>query len=76
LPLTIDHVIPKSKGGDDSWENMVAACLPCNNRKGNRSPEEAKLKMKIKPYTPNHIMFIRNNAGRLEDTWKQYLFQS
>ena len=76
LPLTIDHVIPRSKGGDDSWENLVAACLPCNNRKGNRTPEESKLKLKIKPYTPNHIMFMRNNAGRLDETWKQYLFQA
>lgn len=76
LPLTIDHVIPKSKGGDDCWENLVAACLPCNNRKGNRSPEEAKLKLKIKPYAPSHIMFIKNSAGRLDDNWKQYLFQS
>lgn len=76
LPLTIDHVIPKSKGGDDCWENLVAACLPCNNRKGNRSPEESKLKLKIKPYTPSHIMFIKNSAGRLDDSWKQYLFQS
>lgn len=76
LPLTIDHVIPKSKGGDDCWENLVAACLPCNNRKGNRSPEEAKLKLKIKPYAPSHIMFIKNSAGRLDDSWKQYLFQS
>ena len=76
LPLTIDHVVPKSKGGDDSWENLVAACLPCNNRKGNRSPEEAKLKLKIKPYAPSHIMFIKNSAGRLDESWKQYLFQS
>ena len=76
LPLTLDHVIPRSKGGDDSWENLVAACLPCNNRKGDRTPEESHLKLKTKPYAPNHIMFIRNNAGRLDDSWKQYLFQS
>ena len=41
LPLTIDHIFPRSRGGDDSWENLVAACLPCNNRKGDRTPEEA-----------------------------------
>ena len=76
LPLTLDHVIPRSKGGDDSWENLVAACLPCNNRKGDRTPEESHLKLKVKPYTPSHIMFIKNNAGRLDDSWKQYLFQS
>ena len=36
--LTIDHILPKSRGGPDSWENLVAACVPCNNRKGNRTP--------------------------------------
>lgn len=75
LPLTIDHVIPKSKGGDDSWENLVAACLPCNNKKGDRTPEEADMKLRIKPYAPNHIMFIKSAVGRMEETWKPYLFQ-
>lgn len=74
LPLTIDHIIPKSRGGDDSWENLVAACLPCNNKKGDQKPEEAGLKLKVRPYTPNHILFIKSNVGRLEDTWKPYLF--
>ena len=74
LPLTVDHIIPKSKGGDDSWENLVAACLPCNNKKGDRSPEEANLKLKIRPYAPNHIMFIKSSIGRLEDNWKPFLF--
>ena len=39
--LTVDHVLPKSRGGKDSWRNLVAACTDCNNRKGNRTPEEA-----------------------------------
>ena len=38
--ITVDHVIPKSRGGDDSWQNLVASCLPCNNCKGSRTPEE------------------------------------
>ncbi|MEW6508356.1 MAG: HNH endonuclease [Bacteroidota bacterium] len=74
LPLTIDHVIPKSKGGDDSWENLVAACLPCNNRKGDRKPEEANMQLRIRAYTPNYIMFIKNTAGRVDESWKPYLF--
>jgi 5-methylcytosine-specific restriction endonuclease McrA len=74
LPLTIDHVIPKSKGGDESWENLVAACLPCNNRKGDRTPDEVDMQLRIRPYTPNHIMFIKTSAGRVDETWKPYLF--
>ncbi len=74
LPLTIDHVIPKSKGGDECWENLVAACLPCNNKKGDRTPEAANMQLRIRAYTPNHIMFIKNSAGRVDETWKPYLF--
>ncbi len=76
LTLTLDHIIPKAKGGEDTWENLVAACLPCNNKKGDRTPEEANLKLKIRPYKPNHITFISNNAGRMEEAWKPFLFQS
>lgn len=74
LPLTIDHIIPKSKGGDDSWENLVAACLPCNNKKGDRTPEEARMSLRIKAYTPNHIMFLKNTVSKIDENWKPYLF--
>ena len=76
LPLTIDHIIPKARGGEDSWENLVAACLPCNNSKGDRSPKEAGIDLRVKPYSPNHIMFILNALGRIDEEWKPYLFQS
>lgn len=76
LPLTIDHVIPRSRGGDDIWENLVAACLPCNSKKGDRTPDEANMPLRIKPYAPNHIMFIRNSIGRMDEEWKPYLFQA
>jgi len=75
LPLTIDHVIPRSKNGEDSWENLVAACLPCNSKKGNRTPEEANLKLLNIPYKPNYIMFIKNSVSRLDASWKPFLFQ-
>ena len=72
--LTIDHVIPKSKGGEDSWENLVTACIKCNNRKGNRTPEEAGMVLKVQPKKPSHITFIKNIAGNLDDDWKTFLF--
>jgi len=49
---TIDHVLPESRGGDRSWLNNVAACQPCNGRKGNRTPEEAGMRLRWTPYAP------------------------
>ncbi len=72
--LTIDHVLPKSRGGRDTWENLVAACTPCNNRKGNRTPDEAGMTLSRKPYRPSHVMFIRDYIGTLHEAWKPYLF--
>ncbi len=75
LPLTIDHIIPRSRNGEDSWENLVAACLPCNSKKGDRTLEEAHMKLLITPYRPNHIVFIKNSAGRMNSSWEPFLFQ-
>lgn len=72
--LTLDHVHPKSRGGKDTWENLVAACVPCNNRKGNRTPEEAGMPLLRRPFRPSHVMFIRDFIGRLDEQWKPYLF--
>lgn len=74
LPLTIDHVIPKARGGKDTWENLVCACTKCNNQKGNHTPAEAGLKLLQKPYVPNHILFIKNSVGKVDENWKPYLF--
>ena len=74
--LTIDHIFPKSRGGKDTWENLVAACIPCNNRKGSRTPDEAKMKLSRKPFRPSYVMYIRDFVGSLDDTWKPYLFLS
>ena len=74
LPLTIDHIIPKAKGGSESWENLVCACTNCNNRKGGRTPEEANLRLTYKPFKPNHIMFIKTIVGKLDENWKPYLY--
>jgi len=76
VPLTIDHVIPKSKGGDDTWENLVAACVKCNNKKGDRSPEEARMTLKKRPTKPSHITFMKHFVGRVNEEWKPYLYMN
>jgi len=76
IPLTIDHIIPKSKGGDDSWENLITACIKCNNQKGDCSPEEAGLLIMKKPNKPSHITYMKHFAGKVEEQWKPYLYMS
>lgn len=52
--LTLDHIIPRSKGGQHSWDNVVAACERCNSRKGDRTPQEASMPLRTKPKAPVH----------------------
>lgn len=72
--LTLDHVVPKSRGGVDSWENLVTACNKCNVRKGDRTPEEAKMPLKRNPFRPIHITFFRDILGGVQEDWKPYLY--
>ena len=72
--LTVDHVQPKSRGGRDTWKNLVAACTSCNNRKGNRTPDEARMPLRRRPFRPSHVMFIRDYVGTVDEAWKPYLF--
>lgn len=72
--LTLDHVLPKSRGGRDSWENLVTACTRCNVKKGNRTPDEAKMPLKRKPFRPIHITFFRDILGGVQEDWKPYLY--
>lgn len=72
--LTLDHVLPRSRGGADSWENLVTACDTCNVKKGNRTPDEANMPLKIKPYRPVHITFFQNLLGGVQEHWKPYLY--
>ena len=53
---TVDHVLPKSRGGTNSWSNLVAACRPCNDRKGARTPKEARMPLRIEPAVPTRLM--------------------
>ena len=72
--LTVDHIVPKALGGKDSWENLITACLPCNNKKGNRTPERAGFTMLSVPRRPSHVSFLRHAMPRVDDLWKPYLF--
>ena len=56
--LTRDHVVPLSRGGDNAWENVVTSCSPCNNRKGDRLPREAGLKLVSEPGEPNYVQLV------------------
>lgn len=73
--LTVDHVIPKSKGGKDTWTNLVACCHSCNNKKSDRSPEEMGWVLMNKPVRPHNLKFTRELSKFYEyDTWSDYLF--
>jgi 5-methylcytosine-specific restriction endonuclease McrA len=71
--LTLDHVVPRSQGGKDTWGNLVAACQECNTLKGNRTPEEAGMLMRHQPFKPSFILFIRDYTGRVNEQWLPYL---
>jgi len=72
--LTIDHVIPRSKGGGESWDNLVTACRACNNTKGDRTPPEAGMRLTNPPSRPNRIALLRRNHQHLAEEWKPYLY--
>ena len=71
--LTLDHVIPRSRGGESVWENVVTSCAPCNLRKGDRSLEQVGMELKILPRPPQPVLFIRLAAPRIPQGWAQYL---
>jgi 5-methylcytosine-specific restriction endonuclease McrA len=71
--LTVDHVIPRSRGGESVWENIVAACASCNRRKGNRTPREASMHPRRHPKPPGPLVFIRISSPRIPNTWERYL---
>lgn len=74
--LTLDHVIPRSRGGGDTWENLVAACVRCNVKKGNRTPREAEMNLRSVPRRPHsslHFELIKYTQGNLNQEWKKYV---
>jgi 5-methylcytosine-specific restriction endonuclease McrA len=71
--LTMDHVIPRSRGGFSNWENLVSCCFPCNNRKGNRTPQEAGMALAKQPHQIGIHARHRLMAGDAR-VWDKYLF--
>ena len=72
--MTTDHVRPKSLGGDESWENLVCACVTCNNHKGGRNLEEVRMQLRRKPKKPHAFAFIVSALGKPDERWRPYLF--
>ena len=74
--LTMDHVMPSSRGGQDRWENLVTACKPCNHRKNDRTPEEAGMPLlRIpRPLTIHTSRSMMRLAGHEEEAWRKYLY--
>ena len=72
--MTTDHVLPRTRGGRDTWENLACACVACNNRKGNRTLSESGMKLLRKPRRPFYFHFIQNHLSE-DIRWKPYLFQ-
>ena len=72
--LSIDHVVPRSRGGQTTWENVVCSCLRCNTKKGGRTPKEARMHLMAEPRRPNHnpLMATKLNNPRYE-SWRAFL---
>ena len=71
--LTVDHVIPRSRGGKSVWENIVASCATCNRRKGSHLPREIKMHPRTKPRAPGPTVFIRIASPTIPHAWQPYL---
>ncbi|BAZ91422.1 HNH endonuclease [Cylindrospermopsis curvispora] len=74
--LTLDHVIPRSRGGGDTWENIVTACVRCNVKKGCRTPQEARMPLRYPPRQPHSSLYFEVtkhlNSG-LHQEWQKYV---
>jgi len=74
--LTFDHVTPRSRGGQTTWENIATACRKCNEKKGNQTPREAGMALRIRPRCPHRIPHLMSRM-KIEETpeeWKTYLW--
>ena len=72
--LTLDHVLPRCRGGKTSWNNMVTACKRCNQRKGNRTPREAHMSLRDRPRRPRYIAVTVLGDARRHEVWSKYIY--
>ena len=75
--LTVDHVVPRHRGGQHTWENLVTACRTCNHRKGGRLPEEARMRLLRDPVEPRsdvYSLFVPYLVDPRNEAWRSYLF--
>ncbi len=69
----VDHVLPRSRGGEHVWENVVASCRRCNSAKKDRTPEEAQMWLRRRPYAPRAAFWLVVAVGGVQDDWRDYL---
>jgi len=76
--LTLDHVIPRSRGGETAWDNVVTACKACNHRKGDRTPREAGMFPLKNPKTPTiaYYLHLTRFSTMYHESWRKYLYAS
>lgn len=76
--VTLDHILPRSRGGESNWENLAACCPRCNVQKGSKLPEEAGLKLIRDPRKGSsfHFIHLLRHYGSVDEKWKKYLFYS
>jgi 5-methylcytosine-specific restriction endonuclease McrA len=70
--MTVDHVVPRSRGGRSAWENLVACCTTCNARKRDRTPDEARMPLRRVPREPRFIPWIVVRRNTAPDEWHKY----
>jgi 5-methylcytosine-specific restriction endonuclease McrA len=73
---SIDHVLPRSRGGQNVWENVIAACRSCNLRKRDRTPDEAGMRLSTLPRAPRELSWITFAVQRVPEEWKPFLAQA
>ena len=73
LALTVDHVVPRSRGGEHSWTNLATACKRCNQRKGNHLPDEASMHLIRRPFEPSYVALVLLSNPTAAQRWEQLM---